>query len=87
MGTEHECMMKRMKVEDTILDLFKTVRKCKSVYNYKEGHELVQCFHYLTSIRLKHKFAKSRLIILKRKKSHYKKKRIEEYSNEALTTT
>jgi hypothetical protein len=79
--------MKRTKVEETIHDLFKAVRRCKNVHNYKEGHELVQCFDYLTSIRLKYKFAKNRLTILKRKKAYYKKKRVEEYSNEALKTT
>ena len=74
--------MSRFKiVEDTIYDSFKVVRK------YKTGFELVDCFHYLTSIRLKHKFARKRLIVLKRKKTYYMKRRVEEYYNRAIRTT
>ena len=73
--------MSKSKVEDTISICFKAVRK------YKTGSQLVQCFQYLTSIRLKYKFAKKRLTILKRKKAYYMRSRVEEYTKDSLKTT
>lgn len=69
------------RLEDTIAKCFKTVRGCRT------GFDLVHCFEYLTSIRLKHKFARSRLATLKRKKAHYMKTRIEEFSAKVTKTT
>lgn len=67
--------------ESEIIDFIKNVRK------YKTGHELNQYFDYLGSIRLKYKFAKSRLIKMKRGETCYKKKRLEEHGEGYIKTT
>lgn len=69
------------RLEDTIATCFKTARKCR------KGFDLGYCLEYLAGIRLKHKFAKRRLAMLKSKKTYYKKRRIEEFSDKVSKTT